>query len=77
MEMNASKITKVYDPIMVDIKGLQEILGVGKNLARDIGRDAGAEIRFSERLLRYDVEKVREYVRSLQHSERKARGGGD
>lgn len=57
---------KELEPIIVDIKGLQTILGIGRNRARDIGRDADAEIRLSKRCLRYDVEKVRKYIQSLQ-----------
>lgn len=60
------------EPIIVDIKGLQTILGIGRNRARDMGRAAGAEVRLSQRCLRYDVEKVREYIRSLQEQEVKS-----
>ena len=62
---------KEIEPIIVDIKGLQTILRIGRNRARDIGRDANAEIRLSKRCLRYDVEKVKTYIRSLQEEKTK------
>lgn len=50
--------------ITVDIHGLQEMLSIGINSARAVGRDAGAEINIGKRKL-YNVDKVREYVNKL------------
>ncbi len=50
--------------ITVGINDLQIMLGVGKNTAAQIGRDAGAEIHIGRRKL-YNVEKVKAYMDSL------------
>lgn len=60
---------KIIEPIVVDIKGLQAILKLGKTRAMEIGVKSGAKIKLSERCTRYDVEKVRAYVRELQKNQ--------
>lgn len=50
--------------IMVDINGLQEMLSVGRNTAKQIGIDAGASVKVGSRRL-YNVEKVTEYMNKL------------
>lgn len=60
---------KSIEPIVTDIKGLQSFLKVGRNKAMEIGKKSGAEIKLSARCMRYDVEKVREYVLSLNDRE--------
>lgn len=47
--------------ISVDIKGLMDMCGVGRNTAYQIGEDAGAVIRIGRRKL-YNVKKVQEYI---------------
>lgn len=57
-------MTKIYEPITVDIKGLQEITGLGKNQALKLGIDSGARVELGIRRTLYNVEKVREYLNS-------------
>ncbi len=52
-------------PIAVDVKGLMALVGVGRNTAMRIGREAGAVIRLSPRRTLYNVEKVKAYLDSL------------
>ena len=52
-------------PIAVDVKGLMALVGVGRNTAMRIGREAGAVIRLSPRRTLYNVEKVKTYLDSL------------
>ena len=54
--------TKKYTPIMVDIKDLQDMLGVSKNVAMRIGQEAGAVVRLGIRRTLYNVEKVKAYI---------------
>jgi hypothetical protein len=42
-------------PIAVDVKGLMALVGVGRNTAMRIGREAGAVIRLSPRKTLYNV----------------------
>lgn len=51
-----------YNPITVDIKGLQSITGLGKNNAMQIGKDADAVVRLGVRRTLYNVQKIQEYI---------------
>lgn len=57
-------------PITVDVNGVQTLLGVGRNKAREIGERAGAVIHLSSRRVLYNVEKIKSYMDSI------TRGGG-
>ena len=52
------------EKITVDVIRLQSMLGVGRNTAAQIGRDAGAVLSIGRRKL-YNVEKVRRYMDEL------------
>lgn len=60
-----NKYSREYEPITVDISGLQSMLGLGKNNAMDVGKKAGAVIRISNRRTLYSVEKIKAYIESL------------
>ena len=62
--MNKTNATENENRISVDIKGLQNLCGVGRNTAAKIGEDAGAVIRIGRRKL-YNVQLVQEYMNSL------------
>ena len=50
------------------IKELRQYLNVGRDTAKRIAREAGAEIRIGSRVL-YDREKIDEYMESLTNSQ--------
>ena len=49
-------------PITVDVKGLMQLFGIGRNTAMKIGKEAGAVIRLGPRKTLYNVERVRQYL---------------
>lgn len=51
-----------YDPVTVDIYGVMDIFGVGRNKAMEIGKAAGAVIHISPRRTLYLVEKIKAYM---------------
>lgn len=55
---------KKYDPLTVDIKGLQSITGLGKNQALKVGVDSGARVELGIRRTLYNVEIVKAYLDS-------------
>lgn len=57
-------------PLFVGLEGLAAALDCGRNMADKVGREAGAKVKFGG-YVRYDVEKVREYVSQLTTSQRK------
>lgn len=48
-------------PITVGIKDLMAILGVGRNKAYMIGKEAGAEVKLGRRCV-YNVKKIEAYL---------------
>lgn len=52
------------EKITVGIYELMEMLGVGKNTADNIGRDAGAVVKIGRRKL-FNVNKIQEYMDKL------------
>lgn len=54
-----------YNPLTVDIRGLQSMLNLGKNKAMEIGKKSGAVIHLSSRRTLYSVEKVKAYMDGL------------
>lgn len=54
-----------YEPITVDVRGVMDMLGVGRNRAMDIGNKSGAVIHLSSRRTLYSVEKIKAYMESL------------
>lgn len=52
----------------VDIKGLCEMMSLGRNSCMKLGEDAGAVIRVGRRKL-YSVEKIREYIENQEDVE--------
>lgn len=54
-----------YEPITVDIRGVMDMLGIGKNVAMDIGKKSGAVIHLSSRRTLYSVDKIKAYMESL------------
>lgn len=63
-KMNVVKTEKNIDIILVDVKALSKMLGIGVTKAKNIGEDAGALVQLGKRRL-YNVEKVKEYVYSI------------
>ena len=55
----------LYNPITVDVVGLQKMLGVSKNTCIKIGKDANAIIRLTPRRTLYNVEKIKAYMDSI------------
>ncbi len=53
------------EKITVDIKGLQDMLSLGKNKSMEIGKKSGAVIHLSSRRTLYRVDKVKSYINSL------------
>ena len=49
-------------PVTVDVKGVMQLFGIGRNKAREIGQNAGAVIRISERRTLYSVERIKNYL---------------
>lgn len=47
--------------ITVDVAGLMQLTGLGRDSATKIGKAAGAEIRIGRRVL-FNVRKVRDYL---------------
>lgn len=62
--MNKTKDFKETNSIAVDIDKLQGMLGVGKNTADKIGKDAGAVIHVGRRKL-FNVRKIQAYIDKL------------
>lgn len=58
------RMNKTINPIAVDIKDLQAMLGLSKNKAMQVGQDADAVIHLGIKRTLYNVEKVREYINS-------------
>lgn len=56
-----NRVKSDSNSIAVDINGLQELLGVGRNTADKIGKDAGAVIHIGRRKL-FNVSKVQAYL---------------
>lgn len=59
--MNPTKHKNSYYKIMVDIKGLQDMLSCGRSSADQIGESAGAVIRIGRRKL-YNIQKIESYL---------------
>ena len=55
---------KQYTPLMVDIKGLQEMTGLSKNPAMELGKAAGAVVHLGIRRTLYNVQAVQYYINS-------------
>lgn len=66
--MNKTKDFNETNSIAVDIDKLQAMLGVGKNTADKIGKDAGAVIHVGRRKL-FNVRKVQAYIDRLAEDE--------
>ena len=49
-------------PVTVDVKGVMQLFGIGRNKAREIGEQAGAVIRISSRRTLYSVERIKNYL---------------
>ena len=62
--MHKTKTTNNTNCMAVDINKLQEMLGVGKNTADKIGKDAGAVIHVGRRKL-FNVSKIQKYIDSI------------
>lgn len=62
--MNKIKDFETDRRITVGIGTLQSMLGVGKNTAAQIGKDAGAVLHVGRRTL-YNVSKVEKYMDTL------------
>lgn len=62
--MNISKRTENVEIVLVDLKSLSKMLGVGLAKAKNLGEDAGALVQLGRRRL-YNVQKVKEYVYSI------------
>ena len=61
--MYKTKTVNTTNQMAVDINKLQEMLGVGKNTADKIGKEAGAVIRIGRRKL-FNVSKIQAYIDS-------------
>lgn len=55
---------RYFNPIMVDIKDLQNMTGLSKNKAMQVGKDADAVVRLGIRRTLYNVQKVQSYINS-------------
>ena len=60
MQKTSSRDTNY--PLTVNIETLAGMLDCGKATARKIAKEAGAEVRITERRVLYNVEKVKNYV---------------
>lgn len=58
------KAEKAYNPIMVDIKGLQAMTGLSKNKCLQLGKDAGARVELGIRRTLYNVQAIQYYINS-------------
>ena len=65
--MNKQKI----EPITVDVRGVMDMLGVGRNKARDIGNAAGAAVHISTRRTLYLVDRIKTYMENYEQEEDK------
>ena len=63
-----SKFKPNPNSIAVDINGLQELLGVGKNTANRIGKEAGAVIYIGRRKL-FNLSKVQAFLDQVSEKE--------
>ena len=63
--MKKPKNIKVENPITVNLRTLQGMLGVGETTARKIGKESGALVKFGRRSV-YSVEIIKEYIESLR-----------
>ena len=59
--MNKTNVSEVENKMAVGIDQLQTMLGVGRNTADKIGKDAGAVIHIGRRKL-FNVNKVQAYL---------------
>lgn len=66
--MNKTKTQKTDYKIMVDIKGLQDMLSCGRTSADQIGESAGAVTRIGRRKL-YNVSKIERYLEGHSYIE--------
>lgn len=66
--MNKTKEFNVSNNIAVGIDQLQSMLGVGKNTADKIGKDAGAVMHVGRRKL-FNVSKVQRYLDQISGEE--------
>ena len=62
--MRKTNTMENYNPITVDISGLQAMLSLGRGTADMIGEKAGAVVKIGKRKL-YKVSKVNEYLEHL------------
>lgn len=61
-------------PRLIDLKALQVYTGLGEKRAAQLGREAGAVVRYGTRVL-YDRETIDRYIDSLK--EEQAHGTGN
>ena len=61
-----AEIESTIKPIqlLVDTRGVQEALGVGRPAAEKIGKDAQACVRIG-RLVRWDLNKIKKYIEAI------------
>ena len=57
-------IVKEKKPLLVDLIGLQEILGCGRKAAEKIGEEAEAKVKIAGRAL-WNVSKLEKYIDSI------------
>ena len=69
MEVLKMKNEKTYSPLMVSITSLQEMTGLSKNKAMQLGKDADAVVRLGIRRTLYNVQKVQSYIDSRTGAE--------
>lgn len=62
--MHKTKIVETNNNIAVGVDQLQAMLGVGRNTADKIGKDAGAVIHIGRRKL-FNVSKIQKYLDNI------------
>ena len=55
----------VIHPRVVDIEGFSKYLGMGKQAAREFGKEAGALLGFHGKKMLYDLRKADEYLDAM------------
>ncbi|MBR6172758.1 MAG: hypothetical protein IKQ49_06260 [Eubacterium sp.] len=55
-------------PMTTDVQGVMKLLGVGRNKAMEVGKNAGAVIHLGKRTV-YKVDKINEYLNTLAGDE--------
>ena len=55
-------------PRLIDLKTLQSYVGLGEKNAAQLGREAGAVVRYGTRVL-YDRERIDKYIDELREKE--------